>query len=205
MQQAGSEAGLSIMPQPPLAAAEQLRVDAYRLLANLLFSPADARLLAALQELVLPDGARDNMAMSWQLLKLAAGQNSVSQVDDEFHALFIGLGHGEVIPYGSWYQTGYLMDKPLAKLRRDLQLLRLERGEDVREPEDHIAALCESMALLAMWQVPQADQRTFYNDHIKNWAPRLFADIEKAPSACFYQAVAHFGKHFMQLEALYLA
>ena len=204
MQQAGSEATIATTPQMVLSTAEQLRVNAYSLLANLLYRPADAHILNALKDLDLPDGARDDMAMSWQLLKLAASKNSLSQVDDEFHDLFIGLGHGEVIPYGSWYQTGYLMDKPLAKLRRDLTILGIERSNDIKEPEDHIAALCESMGLLVMMNSSLAQQRAFYNEHIANWVMRLFTDIERAPSACFYQAVAHFGKNFTKLEAQYL-
>ena len=204
MQQAGSEVTIAATPQTVLTTAEQLRVNAYSLLANLLYRPADMQLLTALKDLDLPDSARDDVAMSWQLLKLAARQNSLPQVDDEFHDLFIGLGHGEVIPYGSWYQTGYLMDKPLAKLRRDLQILGIERSNDIKEPEDHIAVLCESMTLLVMMHSPLAQQRMFYNEHIASWVMRLFTDIERAPSACFYQAVAHFGKNFMKLEAQYL-
>ncbi|MGD8568629.1 MAG: molecular chaperone TorD family protein [Gammaproteobacteria bacterium] len=207
MQQA--ESGLTDVAIQPfqnsvLSTADQLRVNAYSLLANLLHRSADVALLAMLSDLDIPDGPVDDMAMSWQLLKLAAQQNSSSRVDDEFHDLFIGLGHGEVIPYGSWYQTGYLMDKPLAKLRRDLMALGIQRGNDIKEPEDHIAALCESMALLIMMKTPLARQKAFFNEHISGWALRLFADLERAPSACFYQAVAHFGKHFVKLETQYL-
>lgn len=82
--------------------------------------------------------------------------------------------------------------------------LNIERDNDIKEPEDHIAALCESMALLVMMETPLARQQAFYNEHIGSWAPRLFVDIEKAPAACFYQAVAHFGKNFLKLEAQYL-
>lgn len=207
MQQAGSrQTGVVAQQAQPmvLSTADQLRINAYSLLANLLYRPADVQLLEMLSELSLPDGPVDDMAMSWQLLKLAAQQNSVPRVDDEFHDLFIGLGHGEVIPYGSWYQTGYLMDKPLAKLRRDLLTLRIARDTDIKEPEDHIAALCETMALLVMMETPLAHQQAFYTEYIGSWAPRLFTDIEKASAACFYQAVAHFGKHFLRLEAQYL-
>jgi TorA maturation chaperone TorD len=207
MQQAQSEAVTDKYSpgQSGFPTAEQLRFNAYSLMANLLYRPADESLLSLLAELPDPSDIADDMTMSWQLLKLAARQNSLRQVDDEFHALFVGLGHGEVIPYGSWYQTGYLMDKPLAKLRRDLIALGIERSSEVKEPEDHIAALCETMALLIANQAPQTQQRTFYHDHIANWAPRLFLDIERAPSACFYQAVSHFGKHYFELEAKYLA
>jgi len=207
MQQAHSEAVIAAgsPEKTSLLTAEQLRLNAYSLLANMLYRPVDEQLMNLLADLPDPEDIADDMTMSWQLLKLAARQNSLRQVDDEFHALFIGLGHGEVIPYGSWYQTGYLMDKPLAKLRQDLAALGIERNSDVKEPEDHIAALCETMALLIMNGASRPQQRAFYHDHIADWAPRLFLDIERASSACFYQAVAHFGKHYLELEEKYLA
>jgi len=207
MQRAESEqATTAAVQEQQLASgsAEQLRMTGYSLLANLLHRPADSRMLQLLSELAIPDIPMDDMSMSWQLLKLAAQQNSLSAIDDEYHDLFVGLGHGEVIPYGSWYQTGYLMDKPLAKLRRDLVNLGIERNSDVKEPEDHIAALCETMALLINRNTNLQQQQAFYREHLANWAPRLFADIERAPSACFYQSVAHFGRHYLTLETLYL-
>jgi len=207
MQRTGSEqtdTAVIHVQQMVSSAAEQLRINGYSLLSSLLYRPVDSQMLQVLSSLDIPDAPVNDMSMSWQLLKLAAQQNSLSGINDEFHDLFIGLGHGEVIPYGSWYQTGYLMDKPLAKLRRDLASLGIERNHDVKEPEDHIAALCETMALLIKRNTGLTQQQTFYNEHLANWAPRLFADIERAPSACFYQSVAHFGKHYLKLEALYL-
>ncbi len=82
------------------------------------------------------------------MLSLAAEHSSTESLRDEYHALFIGLGRGELVPYGSWYQTGFLMEKPLGLLRADLARLGFERAEEVHEPEDHVAALCEVMALL---------------------------------------------------------
>ncbi len=131
---------------------------------------------------------------------------SPTALDDEYHRLFIGLGRGELVPYGSWYQTGFLMETPLAVLRRDLVALGFERQPGVREPEDHVAALCEVMYALAM--EPGMDlerQRDFFQAHIESWIERFCADLESAESAVFYRAVARLGMAFFDLERRYLA
>ena len=51
--------------------------------------------------------------------------------------LFIGVGRGELLPYASYYLTGFLHERPLARLREDLAALGIERAEGVAEPEDH--------------------------------------------------------------------
>jgi len=85
------------------------------------------------------------MAAAWPLLKLAAQKATPIAVAEEYQELFIGIGRGDVVPYGSWYLTGSLMEMPLAHLRSDLKQLGYERNESVKEPEDHIAALLEVM------------------------------------------------------------
>ena len=122
------------------------RAGLYNLLGALLRdypSPATLDYTAALGA---NDAAGPELEMAVSMLGLAARHSSVDAVRDEYHTLFIGLGRGELVPYGSWYQTGFLMEKPLSILRTDLAQLGIERDPEVREPEDHIAALCEVMA-----------------------------------------------------------
>lgn len=136
---------------------------------------------------------------------LARGRQDT--VDDEFHDLFIGIGRGELVPYGSWYRTGFLMDRPLVALRRDLALLGLERDRSVAEPEDHIAALAEVMALLADPAEGQdlSTQRLFFSEHIDPWIPSFFTDLQGAKSADFYRPVGRLGAAFLDLERDWLA
>ena len=94
------------------------------------------------------------LAASWQMLAVAASRADLEQLREEYDALFIGLGRGEVVPYGSWYLTGFLMEQPLAQLRGDLRELGIERQAGVHEPEDHAAALCDTMALLITGDEP---------------------------------------------------
>ncbi len=181
-----------------------LRANTYSLLARLLRTVPDAELLSLLSNIDSGPQQRSGLGLSWHLLKLCAAHARVEELDDEFHNLFIGLGHGEVIPYASWYLTGYLMDRPLARLRYDLVQLGIERREDVSEPEDHIAALCESMAILINNDSPVPVQQQFFRACLGGWLGRCFSDIEHAPSAHFYQAVGQLGQHFMELEQRYL-
>jgi TorA maturation chaperone TorD len=183
---------------------DALRANTYALLAGLLRNSPDTDLLSVLSNIESTPQQTSGLGLSWQLLKLSAAQVRPDAVNDEFHDLFIGLGHGEVIPYGSWYLTGYLMDRPLARLRYDLSQLGIERQEYISEPEDHIAAVCETMAILINNGSQLSMQQQFYREHVSSWLLRCFSDIEHAPSANFYKAVAHLGQQFIELENRYL-
>jgi TorA maturation chaperone TorD len=121
----------------------------------------------------------------------------------EFFDLFVGIGRGELLPYASYYLTGFLNERPLAAVRGDLLTLGVERDSASREPEDHIAFLLELMAGLAAGRVeaePGAERRIFER-HLQPWAERFFADLERAGVARFYRAVGALGRLFMEIEA----
>ncbi len=159
----------------------------------------------------------DELLLSMSSLGLAAQSSDISAIDDEYHVLFVGLGRGELVPYGSWYLTGFLMEQPLSILRDDLKALGYERDESVVEPEDHVAALCEMMALL-ITESAGSDQKEnqsenigkdetqviFFEKHIEPWMGRFFKDLSEAESAVFYRAVGRFGTAFINFEKLYL-
>jgi TorA maturation chaperone TorD len=196
-------------PRPiPVGAEDAARAALYGLLATLLRVVPTERTLGTLRGLD-PTGGRDAFALAWEGVGLAAGQMSQSEADDEYHRLFIGLGRGELIPYGSWYQTGFLMELPLGELRRDLAALGFEREPGVCEPEDHVAALCEVMAQLAADPELPADlaierQRAFYRAHLAPWIARFCADLEDAPGAPLYASVGRLAGAFFELEGHYL-
>jgi TorA maturation chaperone TorD len=182
------------------------RAGIYSVLAALLRDPPGPEVLefAALLEADAGENKSD-LALSFTMLSLAARHSDTEALRDEYHALFIGLGRGELVPYGSWYQTGFLMEKPLGLLRADLAQLGYERSDRVHEPEDHIAALCEVMAMLIQENVPIDRQRYFFNSHVGNWADTFFSDLSEARSAVFYKSVARLGGAFMALESRYLS
>lgn len=196
----GSDA-VALAAAGALAPEDALRAGAYQLLARLLRMPPERRLLAQLSEHHVPEQpGEDAVAVALRLLGLAASSTTPDGADDEFHNLFIGIGRGELVPFGSWYQTGFLMEKPLSVLRDDLARLGFERRESVYESEDHIAALFEVMAMLIESGSDYGAQQGFYNDHLGPWAGRFFEDLQKADSACFYRAVGRLGGAFCELE-----
>ena len=192
-----------VPPMTDLADEDRVRGNVYALLGNLLAAAPDARLLEVLSS-VAPEPDDDSLlAASWQMLALAAARADLAQLREEYDALFIGLGRGEVVPYGSWYLTGFLMEQPLAQFRGDLRELGIERQPGVHEPEDHAAALCDTMALLITGDVPAPleQQQGFFSRHMEPWIGRFFRDLQQAPSARFYRAVGQLGEQFIGVES----
>ena len=189
----------------PITQEQQYRAAAYGMLAALLRSAPDKMLMNQVSGFSEVDNGGDEMTVSMSLLGLAAENCPESTIAAEFHDLFIGLGRGELLPYGSYYLTGFLMEKPLGDLRDDLDRLGFEREADVHEPEDHIAALCEVMVMLIQEDCSTATQQDFFTKHIDSWGQKFFADLAVAKNAVFYRAVARFGAAFINLEKRYLA
>jgi TorA maturation chaperone TorD len=190
-----------VVSEEVVPAEDRLRAHQYQLLARFLAAPAEAGLLR------LASGfAGDDTGLGRALLELAerAGQVTPEAASREYHELFIGIGRGELVPYGSYYLSGFLNEKPLAKLRGDMARLGIARAEAVKEPEDHIAALCEMMAGLITGEfgtpLDLAGQRAFFDRHLAAWAPVFFDDLEKAKSAWLYVPVGTLGRVFMGIE-----
>lgn len=191
-----------------VAAEEQLRANTWSLLAQLLGAAPDERLLSVLAEIDPSEHDGDDLiAAAWRMLASAAGRNSPAELADEYQDLFIGVGRGELVPYGSWYLTGFLMEQPLARLREELRFLGFERQEGVKEPEDHAAALCDVMAMINGGDEPASleAQAGFFDRHISPWMGRFFRDMQQAPSARFYRAVGQLGEQFIEVEKRYLS
>ena len=189
---------------PSVTDEDSVRANTYGLLGTLLAGPPRQEIFDLLADIDPP--STDGLGRVWRELATAAERADVAAVDDEYHDLFIGVGRGELIPYGSWYQTGFVMDKPLAALRSDLAALGFERRDDVKEPEDHAAALLETMGLIAASPEHGLDvQRRFFDRHVATWMRTFFADLRTADSARFYRAVGQFGEQFMTFETQYLS
>ncbi len=184
-----------------IAAEDTMRADVYALLAWLLRSPPKAE---DLQRTSAIEGDESAIGRAMAVLAAAAGKARVEALGEEYHDLFIGVGRGELVPYGSFYLAGFLNEKPLANLRLDMEKLGIARAEGVPETEDHIAALCEMMAGLITGAFGEpadlATQQHFFDTHVRSWAPRFFEDLEAAKSAAFYMPVGTIGKLFMDVE-----
>lgn len=179
---------------------DHLRARFYALLATLLVAPPGAELLRDLARL---EGDETDMGRALAALAEAAANGTPEAVEEEFNALFIGLTRGEIVPYASYYLTGFLHEKPLADLRTDLSRIGMEKAPDRAEPEDHIGFLCEVMygfITRAYGDVDPAEERRFFEKHIDSWAGTLFTDLETAPSARFYRPVGTIGRLFLAVE-----
>ena len=175
------------------------RAQEYALLAVLLARAPDAALLARIAKL---RGDATPLGVAHAALAQAADGASAEKIAREFFDLFIGVGRGELLPYGSYYLTGFLNERPLARLREDLQALGIERVETQSEPEDHAAILCEIMAGLIGGQFPAAveRQRQIFEKHLAPWIGRFFADLAVADAADFYRHVGAIGRLFIEIE-----
>ncbi len=184
-----------------IAAEDVARAQLYRLIARLLSRPPGQDELELCRAL---EGDGSEIGVALRALAVAAGETSPDAVGREYHDLFIGLGRGELVPYGSYYLTGFLHEKPLARLRRTMAELGIERDPAVREPEDHVAALCDMMAGLILGDLAaDADlpaQKRFFSDHLASWAGHFFKDLENAKNASFYRPVGALGRAFVEIE-----
>lgn len=186
---------------PRIAEEDVLRAHVYDTLAALLSRPADATLIARCAAL---KGDDTPLGRGFGALAAVARQATPASVTREFNALFIGLGRGELVPYASYYMTGFLNEKPLAAVRRTMAARGMRRSDGVFEPEDNIATLCEMMAGLILGRFGAAAgleaQRDVFNTHLAPWAPHFFTDLEGAKTSLFYAPVGAIGRTFLEIE-----
>ena len=180
---------------------EVARANFYGLLARLFYAPPDAPLLEAIagaDEIEAEDGG---IAAAWQALARAAGEADPESIRDEYDTVFVGTGKAPVTLYVCAYSLRYSSETPLAQLRGELAALGLARREEASEPEDHIAALCDTMRhLIAEQKRDLAEQSRFFNRWIRPSYEQLCDAIERDPSTAFYKRVGHFAKAFFHLE-----
>ncbi len=201
---------------------ETARADLYGLLSALFAAPPSAVLLLSIAQ--APAQGEGVLAAAWRDLVgaaqalLAAGSPAIAaeRAREEYERLFIGIGKPEVMLYGSFYLSGFLMEKPLAALRTDLAALGVERVDGVVESEDHIASLCEVMRyLIAAESAPGgagtaigshvdrhslAAQRQFFATHMQSWLGDMCDAIRAHPQAVFHAAVAALAARFFEVE-----
>ncbi|WP_147113919.1 molecular chaperone [Tateyamaria sp. syn59] len=185
-----------------IADMDRARADLYNFLGALLAGPPDEMLLAQTAGL---SGDDTELGQAIGTLSKLARVTKPKAAQSEFNKLFIGLGRGELLPFASYYLTGFLNEKPLAVLRQDMTRIGMQRSETVFEPEDSIASLMEMMAAMIVGRFgTPADlgaQKEFFNRHIGPWAGHFFTDLEEAKTSVFYTPVGTVGKIFMAVEA----
>jgi len=174
---------------------ETARALVYRLLGHALAQPPDAGLLARLAGL---DGDDSPIGVALRDLVTQAAGCSVEAARVEYDTLFIGVARGELMPYASFYLTGFLHERPLARLRADLTRLGFARAPGRSDPEDHIATVCEVMASLTE-RAPSAGSE-FFARHLAPWGASFFADLERANAARLYRPLGAIGRLMVELD-----
>ena len=91
----------SAVADPPIGAElseeDNSRSAVYRLLGRLLIAPPDASARVALSQL---EGDDSPLGQALNALAAEAARRD-HELEREYHELFIGLGRGELVPYGS--------------------------------------------------------------------------------------------------------
>jgi len=180
---------------------EGARANFYGLLGRLFYAPPDAALLQAIARADEIDAKEGGVALAWRDLARAAAGADPDAVREEYETAFVGTGKAPVTLYACAYSIRYTNEVPLAELRADLVALGLARRSGATEPEDHIAALCETMRHLITEQKAElAVQQRFFTRWIRPAMEPLCNALVDSEITYFYESVARFAKTFFELE-----
>jgi TorA maturation chaperone TorD len=197
-----------VLMSRPLPAEEAARADFYALLSRLFLGAPDAKLLQtlAIAPSIEADGADPALAKAWAELARASAAFDADAAQEEYEKLFVGVGKAPVSIYSASYRPGATaMDHPRVLLRADLAALGLAPREGVSEPEDHFAALFETMRVLVAGvggsePAPVEEQKRFFERHVKSGAANFLAATRLAQDANYYRKVAAVGEAFLAIE-----
>jgi TorA maturation chaperone TorD len=187
-----------------LAPEEQGRADFYALLARLLLAAPDAKLLASLAAAGEVQGD-PVLGKAWADLVGASSVMDAEAGREEYHALFEGVGSGEVSIYSAFYMGAPAVDHPRVRIHSDLAELGLAQRQGVTEPEDHWSGLFDVMRVLVAGGAGRAPaalsvQRRFFQSHLEPGVAKFFRALQGASSANYYRRVAALGLAFVALE-----
>ncbi len=186
---------------PALDEPEAARANFYALLARLFYAPPDAALLETIASADEIDAEQGGVALAWRDLVHAAAAADPETVREEYETAFVGTGKAPVTLYSTAYTIRHSSEAPLAELRGELAALGLARRSEVSEPEDHIAALCDTMRhLIATKNADLAEQKRFFERWIQPAIEPLCNAIARNPNTVFYRAVARFAMGFLEVE-----
>lgn len=201
MSGAGQHSAAQSVSEQGGSAEELARQALYTILTRALAQAATPDLAATVAPFA---SSESDLGKAAAALKQGLADAAPEALAREYHDLFIGVGRGELLPFASYYLTGFLNEKPLAELRRDMARLGFARPDGVKEPEDHIASLCDIMSHLIEGSATGAfdiyDQDRFFAAHLKPWAEKFFADLESAKTARVYREIGRLGRIFMSIE-----
>lgn len=192
----------------PVSPEDEARANLYGLLARLFYAPPDARLLAELRGTPSAPPAEDGtgeegdaFTRAWAGLLEACAVADPARLEDEHFQLFVGVGKAQVTPYLSAYVVQSERDAPLARLRGQLAQWGLARRESAFEPEDHVAAICETLRWLIVGRKATLDtQREFFDAYLRVAGSLFCSAVSNCASADFYRHPAALLQAFLDVE-----
>jgi TorA maturation chaperone TorD len=193
--------------QPTLTPEDAARRDFYALLARLFYAGPDRALLDAVAAIApgSSDAADGDVAKALTALAEEADGADADEEHQRFDDLFIGAGKAPVTLYISHYLVESGREKILVRLRDDLAALGLARKDVAREPEDHIAGLCDLMRHLVdqgSSEASLAHQREIFERYLsRSFTPLCDAILTNADRGPFFEAVARLAMAFLVVEA----
>ena len=199
-------AGAPIRFTHRLEPEDRARANFYAVIAALFADAPDAALLSAIARAdSLPDAESGSLPHAWNRLVQACQAMDPEAARQEYVDLFIGTGRSEVNLHASHWISGFMMEKPLVRLRDDLARLGLGRRPESTLLEDHLSALCETMRRLIEGGEDASPasvdtQRGFFVQHLLPWTIDCCAAIKEHSLANFYARVAEFTENFMAIE-----
>lgn len=189
----------------PVEAEDAARADFYALLATLFHRAPDEKLLRTLSLAAPMDGGDEALARSWAQLVAASGVMDPDAADEEYQSLFVGMGKAPVSIYSAFYLGASPVGHPRVRIIEDLAALGLARRQGATEPEDHFAALFDTMRVLVAGGAGRApaglaEQKRFYETHLKPAVGGFLAAVMQAPESNYYRKVAAVGEAFVGIE-----
>ncbi|MDH4093709.1 MAG: molecular chaperone TorD family protein [Betaproteobacteria bacterium] len=193
---------------PTASPEDQARAQLYGLIATLFRAPPDEQLLSALVHAEGFQGEDEErtelgrtLAEAWQQMASACRSAFPVLLAHEHTELFAAPGRAEVTPYLLHYVMRYESETPLVDLRAQLAQWGIARREGVFEPEDHIAALCETMRFaIAVQQRTLDEQKAFFDRFLYRGGIAFCDAVTASPKARFYKTVAAFARAFFEVE-----
>ena len=186
---------------PELQPEDAARSGFYGLIARLFYAAPDEGVLGALLNSSAFEGSAQPIAIAWRELVDAGRTATPVVLENEHTELFVGTGRAEVTPYLTHYTIKYATDNPLVELRQQLIHWGLARRENVNEPEDHIAGICETMRFaIAVQHRSDEEQSAFFERFIFRGGVAFCDAVTASPKAVFYRCVAAFTRAFFEVE-----
>jgi TorA maturation chaperone TorD len=177
------------------------RAEVYGLIARLFYAAPDEGVLRGLLHSNAFEGSEQPIALAWRELINAGRTASPIVLENEHTELFVGTGRAEVTPYLTHYTIKYATDNPLVELRQQLIHWGLARRENVNEPEDHIAGVCETLRFaIAVQHRSEEEQKSFFERFLYRGGTAFCDAVSASPKAVFYRRVAGFARAFLEVE-----